>query len=184
MGIYSLLLLILLILIGFLFIPIPIKIKFTYKNFNFNLYIYNFKINLQKLIKTINKAKKTKEKKNKPVKIKETDTLSFHDVRYLIHEVNNLKYKPNLKFKFDLDYGLDDAAYTSISFGYLHSLFPVLYYFFSVIFNVKRYKININPKYNKLVLEAAVESIFSINIAKLIYISIKMFKVYKTVKNN
>lgn len=180
MRIYSLILLILL----FLFIPIPLKIKFTYESFNLNLYIYNLKINLKKLITKINKVKNTKARKTKPAIKEKTISLSFQDVTYLIHEVNSLKYKPNLKFKLNLDYGLDDAAYTAITFGYLHSLFPILYYFISVIFNVKRYKIDINPKYNEILLEISVESIFSINIAKLIYISIKMFKAYKTVKNN
>ena len=173
MRIYILLFLLLFII---LFLPIPLKIKFSYENYNFKLYIYKFKINLQKLL-----CKACKDKK-KPLKEKPSKAMNLENVRYLMHEFNNLKFKPNLKFKLKLNYGLYDAAYTAVTFGYLHTFLSSLYNLFSIIFKIKQYNININPEYNKLKLVICIESIFSINIAKLIYILIKMFKAYKTLK--
>jgi hypothetical protein len=158
-------------------LPIPLKIKFSYENYSFKLYVYRFRINLHKLLC---KARNASKVKKSPAKEKVSKTMSLENVRYLMHEFNNLKFKPKLKFKLQLSYGLYDAAYTAVAFGYLHTFLSSLYNLFSIAFKIKRYKIDINPEYNKLKLETSIESIFSINIAKLIYILIKMFKAYKT----
>lgn len=174
MTIYILLFFFLLIL----FLPIPIKIKFIYKHYDFMFYIYNFKINIKNINKKIDRVQ------NRPLKDKAPKHLDVENIKYLFNVIKNLSYKPKLKFRLKLDCGLDDSAYTAVAFGYLHLFFPVLYNFLSNMFNLKHYKIDITPVYNKLIFETYIESIFSINIAKLIYIFIKIMKAYKNIEKS
>ncbi|HEY5588110.1 MAG TPA: hypothetical protein VIK86_04040, partial [Candidatus Paceibacterota bacterium] len=92
--------------------PIPLKITLKYSNKVLEIYIYNKKI----------KAKSpSKDKVNSKIKAIEKGmgkidffkSLTFNDLKLIIHKIKNLKFKPTIILNTKLEYGFDDAAFVA-----------------------------------------------------------------------
>lgn len=161
--------LILCILVVLLIIPIPIKIKIKYDDMKLDFYIYN--INLNDMLRRIRK-KATQTIDTKPDRIHTfANTMKTYSTLR-----KKLKFKPALKLKLDLIYGLDDAAYTALIHGIITSFYPILIQFLSLFFKMKENNIKVQPEFNKFILKLEIDSIIFINLAKVIYMSIITYK--------
>ncbi|WP_162920282.1 DUF2953 domain-containing protein [Clostridium fermenticellae] len=152
-------LLILLIIFFLLIVPIPLKLKILYKNKKFGIYLYNINI-YNKLFKN----RKIKSSSPKRINIKHLSSLLSS-----LSSFKNSKLKPIIKLNINLTYGLDDAAYTAVLYGMLSSSYPLIKNLLSTIFKIKKVNINITPKMNDCILDFELNSIISINLAKIIY---------------
>lgn len=166
---------ILIALLVLFFIPFPMIIKFRYRAMDFELYIYKKKINIKKRLESV---------KKKQIKPKEKTKIELNDVRQIIHKIDCSKFKPTLRTTLKLRLGLYDAAATGIFSGILHTLSPILYKCFTILFKVKEYDFKVTPEYNDALLEAEVDCIIFINIAKIIYMTFLALKSYKLIKKN
>lgn len=163
------------ILLLILFMPFPVKVRFFYSEGVFALYLYRFKINILKF------ASKQKHKKNKPQK-KKKEEINLKAIPIILHKFNINPFKPTLRVNLFLDYGIDDASATAISYGLLNIAAPFINQIISVMFKVKKYKTKIVPEFNKLTLKIDLESIIFISLAKIIYMSVIAFKSFKLLK--
>lgn len=158
-GGYNMLwLLIILSILVLVFIPFPLKISFTYSKKEKKLYIYSFKIEIEKGKK---KTKKTKNKKNK---------FDIEKIKKIFAKLRKNKFKPRLKFYTEVDYGLDDAALTGISFGLLNCISPAVYAVLKSIFKVKIYKFDVKPDFKNQMFNFNLTSIIFLSFANIIYI--------------
>lgn len=159
-----------LVVLVILFLPIPLKLKFETFNKDYDIYLYNF--SLKKLIK-----KNAKDKKKPEVKTKaKPKTKKILDKGSLIRSLKNNKFKLKLKFSFMLDYGLADAFHVAMIFPLLNSISPFLFFILEIPFSIKKYKMVINPKFNCNFLKLEIESIIFLSLAKIIYMTILIFK--------
>ena len=181
------LILILLIILLIIIFPIPLKIKIEYSNEDFTLKLFRFiifssknsiknkylKSFLNKLPTKIKKNKESKSHKNNRNKKR----ISF---KKLYYNINSNKFKPLIKVKGFLTYGLDDAAYCALLYGLLCNLPNIVYFSLDKIFKVKGLIFDINPKFNTVTLSFGITSIFYFNIANIIYI---FYLVLKSMEN-
>ncbi|MCY6354335.1 DUF2953 domain-containing protein [Clostridium sp. ZS2-4] len=163
----------LLITLIFLFLPLPLLITIGYKTNTLSVYIFGIKLYPGK--------KSNKKLSKKTHKKKKTKKISLKDYKEIWNKITNNPFKPSLYFKFNMIYGLDDAAKTAILYGTLSSLPPFLYNLFSYFFHTKKFKIDFKPIFEKSILEFKIKSIIWINFAKIIYMSLL---VIFTLKNN
>ncbi|WP_407647695.1 DUF2953 domain-containing protein [Clostridium brassicae] len=148
----------------FIFLPFPILVNIKYENSSLLIYLFKIKIYPRKKTK---KPSKNKRKKSK--------NYSINQYLSIWNSIKTNAFKPNLNFDLHITYGLDDAAQTAIFNGILWSFSSILYNLFYSIFNVKKFKLNINPNFDKSMLYINIKSIIFINIAKIIYISLILF---------
>ena len=158
-----------------LLVPIPIKITLAYIDNRLCLYLFNFKINLQK--------KRNNKEDNKFKKASKKLNLDLTDVKLLVHKVDCNKFKPTLRMNITLDYGLLDACSTGIAYGLINSLSPFIYKLLTMIFKVKKFKMELKPNFEDLVLSAKIKSIIFINLAKIMYILVIIVKSIKFTKH-
>ncbi|MCM0648979.1 DUF2953 domain-containing protein [Clostridium swellfunianum] len=158
-----------------MFIPIPIKLTAAYSNNQLCLYIFNFNIKLKK------KEKKS-SKSNKKKKTSKLPKIDFQDARLLVTKLECLRFKPTLRMKISLNYGLLDASSTGIAYGVLNTFSPFLYKLLTIVFKVKKYDMDVKPNFNELMVAASVNSIIFINLAKIIYIVAVLLKSLKFIK--
>lgn len=152
-----------------LFVPIPIKIIIYYSSDDYYIKIYKLTII----------SKKRPPKRDKPIVKKEhsffTNVIKKFKYNTILSDIYtiNLKYKPLLKFNFSLDFSLNDAAKTSITYGLL-GLFPSLVYFLlKFLFHIKNFNLKINPIFeDKFLLKIESSSIIFLSFANIIYIII------------
>ena len=148
------------ILIILFFIPIPIKFSFIYNNKSLNLYIYDRKISLKSI----------KEHATRSInKLNDNN----NNIKKLLLTLEKNKFKPILDLSIKINYGFEDASITAISYGLIQMLCSVNYPILINFFNVKAYKFELNPKFNKELLKIQIKSIIWISIAKTIFIFIK-----------
>ncbi|WP_322019911.1 DUF2953 domain-containing protein [Clostridium butyricum] len=55
----------------------------------------------------------------------------------IINKFINLKFKPILNFNSKLEYSLNDAAKTALSYGILSTLPSLIYFFIKILFKPK-----------------------------------------------
>jgi len=166
-----------LVIILLLFLPLPIKIKLSYCNNCLKFYIYKFELNFFKKKKKDEKKENIKRKK-KTSKLK----LNISDMLLIIKNINKIKFKPILKLNILLNYGLADAAATGISYGIISYFISSLFSFLAVPFKIKKYKSAINPDFNNFKLEAKIESIIFISLAKIMYMGFIIIKSFIQIK--
>jgi hypothetical protein len=153
-------------------IPIPIKFKLKYVDGNLAMHIYN--------IDLISKIKSSKKKD----KLKDKRIPSLQNFKFLLSSLNRNKFKPTLRLKLNLQYGLDDAAYTAIFYGLISALSPSIIKILNCFFKIKKQSISIIPNLNKLILKLELESIIFVNLVKVIYISYIIYKISVINKKN
>lgn len=152
-------------IIVIIFLPIPIKICAVYDNSILALRVYNHKINLQT---------KSEIEEN----VKETLSMDAH-IKPILEFLSTNKFKPSLKLKTDLVYGLGDAAYTAIFYGVIHTIYPFLIQYISNFVKIKNTKLNINPEFNDTILNLKINCIIFISLTQLIYIGFNLLKILK-----
>lgn len=169
---------ILCILIILLFIPIPLKVRVSYKDNNFNFYLYNMNLT-GKIIHTQKEINRSIDRKEDQIpKYKNTLKIALDSIR-------DIKYKPTIKIRLNIVYGLDNAAYTALLHGFVTSFYPILIQLINMLFHVKESDIKAHPEFNKFVLALEVNSIIFVNLAKVIYISFIILKnLHKSKKIN
>ena len=174
--------------------PIPIKIEvnfidniFFFKFFNKLIFTSKDGIQIKFLKKIIEYKSNKKDKKysfkkehpskKKKVKFKKKKRkIAF--IR-LYKYLRNNKFKPLIKFKGYLDYGIEDAALCALIYGILNIVPGFLYYILSIVFEVNSLRLNITPEFNKKHLSFGITGIFYFNIANIIYI---LFLFYKSLE--
>lgn len=176
-----------------LFIPIPLKFHIFISKDRYYIKFYNINLisNNDGIIKKLLSKKKSKDKCTKVEKSnaknennsftekKEKRKISF---KKLYSKLNNNRFKPSLKFNSNTVYSLCDASRTAIFLGLFYNLNPILFYIFSILFKVKRFKNDFKPIFeDKLLFEFTVSSIITFNLAQIIYI---LFIIYKSTSKN
>lgn len=166
--------------------PIPIKIEvnfidniFFFKFFN--KLIFTSKDGIQiKFLKKIIEYKSNKKDKKYSFK-KEHPSKKKRKIAFirLYKYLRNNKFKPLIKFKGYLDYGIEDAALCALLYGILNIVPGFLYYILSIVFEVNSLRLNITPEFNKKHLSFGITGIFYFNIANIIYI---LFLFYKSLE--
>lgn len=179
-----------------LFFPVPLKLSMKYINNNFSFFLYRkeiFSINTELSPENLEKFKDklSNINKNKPedknseelsedesnTKKKFTNELFSKEV--LLSTVRNLNcshYKPDIDFSIDLSYGLENAAITAILYGYISMLFPLLYNFLEVFFNIADFNFDLKPVFKKIKSNFYCKSIIYISLANITYIIILLIK--------
>lgn len=176
MNIFTILLSLFLILI---FVPLPIKITFLYTETNYYIKIYNHNLLSKSKPKKI-KKQTIRKKKNKKSYIK--TSLKSIPPNILLNFLDKNLYKPKIKIKGKIDYSLNDAALTAISYGIISSILPFIYKVITIIFNPKKINLPINPLFkNKFLVNIDINSIIFLSIAQIIYILFILLKaiIYK-----
>ncbi|MBC2580350.1 DUF2953 domain-containing protein [Clostridium sp. DJ247] len=164
---FTLVFLILLFIV--LFFPIPIKISIKYLDRKLDIRVY--KINIDKILL------KTRLKVKRRVEYKEDQRpILLNTLKILLKSLRDIKYKLNLRVTLNLIYGLEDAAYTALIYGILCSFCPIFLQLLSLVFNLKDPHLNIHPEYNKNTLRLEINSIIYTSLAKIIYISVIVYK--------
>ncbi len=153
-------LLLLVVFVLLLFIPIPIKISVKILNNKYYIYVYGKELKKN----TKNKQSDNKYHNKKDYKIILKSTFKF------INKLKKHPFKPSLKLKVNLNYGLDDAALTGIAYGFFNALFYSLFPILNTIFKIKCFNVDIHPLFNEKKFYLCATSIIYINIVKIIYI--------------
>lgn len=157
-----------LILLLIFFIPIPIKFKVKYNKKELKFILYNKDIT--------NKIQYMNKKAKLDIKYKEDQIPIFSNtLKVSLNTLKSIRFKPNLKIRINLNYGLNDAAQTALAFGLLSTLISILLKISSYFINIKDKKVDIKPEFNKLILVLEINSIIFINLAKVIYISVIIY---------
>lgn len=168
--------------------PIPIKITLKYSNKFLEIFIYKKKINIHKSLKSSKKIKSTQSNKTNtnPVKIylKSLIKININDIKLIFYKIKSLKFKPILILNTKLEYGLDDAALVAILFGYIHSAHSFLYMILINFFKVKKINFNVIPHFEENDLYMEISSIIYINLAKIIYMTLKILTCLINIKHS
>ena len=151
-----------------MFIPIPLKLRLELNKDEANLYIYFKKINLKDKLKAKNESKSKPKAKlfvhkvlNKP---------NFLNTSNLYSTLKSNKHKPSLKVLIELEFGFEDAAFTGIFYGISSIVYPFLYQSLKLFFIVPSYIYKPTPNFENTCFKLNIQSIFSLNMVKAIYI--------------
>lgn len=178
MWLFFLLLLFLIII----FVPIPIMFEISYVDNIFKAFIYKkliFSTEKNKEEKSISSKANPKKKK----KSKQKNKSKKFDINALLASLYHNPYKPKLKLWLDFEYSLDDAAYTALLYGVLHSALATICSLLNSYINLQIKHLKTNPLFtNTTNFFIKVKGIFYINLAKIIYILFLYFR--NTHKNN
>lgn len=173
---------ILFLLLLLIFCPIKIKIKVIGSEEDINIYFYKFKVfSLRRFIKYKHKkqckeyCEKSPSQKSSKKPLDEKKRLLKTDyginVTRLIKALIGNRFKPSLKFSFNLTYSTEDAALTALTYGFIHQILSLLFLIFDSFFNLKKFFKNIKPEFNDTnSLSFEIEGIITTNFAQIIYI--------------
>ncbi|MCI2038647.1 MAG: DUF2953 domain-containing protein [Clostridium luticellarii] len=155
--------LLVLLLFTVLFLPTPLRINIKYKDGKLTVKLYS--LNITNRIKLNKSSLKNPSGKNPLFAfIKELKSLNFNEI--------NTKFPLKMNIKFH--YGLNDAAYTAITYGALSSLKVLIFNMLKKVFSIKKYNLIIEPDFNNPIFELEVTSIIYINLVKIIYMYRKL----------
>lgn len=168
--------LLLTLFIIFMFFPIPLKFYIYYYNNNYYIKLYDFILFDNAVLKK--KKEKTDQKKNNPpIKSKLSEIITYSNIMEITNKFINLKFKPILNFNSKLEYSLNDAAKTALSYGILSTLPSLIYFFIKILFKPKKYNFDILPKFdNAILLKFEIKSIIFISFANIIYMMFVLLK--------
>lgn len=159
----SLVIIILFILL--LFIPIPFTFQVIYQNSNVSLYVY------KKFIFSFKEYKEKSDIKKKKIKREIRHDFNLIDFKTLILVLYKNPFKPKLNLSLSLNYSLDDASLTAITYGFINQFLGIAYSFINTLFNISSLDYRILPEFkDTFELFLDIKGIIYINIVKLIYI--------------
>lgn len=166
-------------------IPFPIKIYFIYNldklivKVLWKTFEFTPKDLTERQRDIIDKGEETTKKSLKNKKF------TFKQLRYIWLNLKNSMLKPSIKIKIQLTYGVDDAALTGILYGLINHLYSYVQYFIYSCFKVKKMNLNLQPEFNKKIIYTEMTSIIYINLVKIIYMFIIIFKsIHKAKKDS
>lgn len=159
----------------FVFIPLPIFISLDTSLTASEVKLYGFRLNLNK--KNRKWQKKIKSKKA-------TFLEAFQILPKIMDSIGELRLKPILHFNSRIEIGLDDAAYTAVTFGLLNSLCPIVYKALNLIFKITNFNFRIYPDYKNAKLNLNLKCTIIINIFFVIYLIQKGLRVYLVLRKN
>lgn len=174
---------IILFFIAFPFIRFPIKLRVDFSNKGYKIYIY-------KILLFSNVSKSVFNKREQKIIEKKTERTLIKRkwaVKKFIEKFMDLKYKLNIKVDLKCDFGVDDAAYTAILYGLLNSISSLFYILTFKYFNVKKYKIDLIPHFNKSTLIIDFICIFNVNLVNIItiiFIALNSFEKIENIDKN
>ncbi|AEB75962.1 DUF2953 domain-containing protein [Clostridium botulinum] len=152
-------------------VPLPLLVKVIYENNKLYVYIYNVKIYpSSKVIKSMPEPK--------PDGIL-PKLVYINTFKTIYQRCRHYIYNSLLSFNINITYGFEDAAITGIFFGILQSTISGLNYLLESIFSLKHFNSNINPIFNNSIFKIKIKSIIFINLGKIIYMSILVFRAFK-----
>lgn len=174
--------LILLFCILLIIIPIPLKIEILYKDsilkvkiFKYEIFSSDIGITNKYLYRFINKKNNNS---NNDIQIKNSKKkISF---KKLYKNLSYKKFRPYLKLNGFLNFGIDDAAFCAIIYGFLCNIPFILKFILSKFFSLKNFNFEITPKFNINTISFGITSIFYFNIANIIYI---FYLIYISLEN-
>ena len=174
-----------------LFIPIPFKLKFYFSKDNIYIKFYKFTIFKKSFNEVLTKSnhedtkdKATKIKKKAKKKYKVRPLSNKGKIKFITLMKEN-KFKPKLYVRGFFNYSLEDAAFTAISFGMINTYAPILTWALSIVFNIKKLNIPITPTFkNCFFFHSEINCIFTISIAKTIFIAVLLINNYIKVKGD
>lgn len=164
------------------FIPIPLIIKIHYSENLYYIKFFNFTIlnSNTKIANKINPSSNKKKKKYFLSKIFQTNNKKKLSISNLYIRISNNRFKPKIMLKCHLNFSLEDAAMTAISYGLLNNIQVLLLLSLEKVFRIKNNVFSINPQFiGKNLLIFTVSSIIYFNIAQIIYI---LFLIYKSLE--
>ena len=194
-------LLVFIVLLFLILVPIPIKLMlYTSENciyikfYNILLFSSEKEAIISELIKKLfikisskssNKATK-KKNNNNPLTLNPFTKLFKNKKISIVTLYKNLtlnKLKPKFILRGNINFELEDAAITAITYGLASNLVPILNFALSKFFRVKDLSIHICPHFKgENILNLKLTSIISLNIAQIISISILIIKSFKIKK--
>lgn len=153
-----------------LFIPLKIKITLCFhKCSGLDIFIYSYNLKNNKLYKKITTPKKKHKKPKSKVNLKA--------LWLLLKKLDKTSYKPKLSLQGNVDFQVEDAAYTAIIYGVSNGLLPFIERFINIFFSISSFKIHVNPLFkNENSVSFNIKSIIKVNLAKLIYMAIIIYK--------
>ena len=183
MKLYLYIALFLLILI---FIKFPISIRVQFANKELKIFIYKILISSNVSKADLSERKHRKLKKSTERIIKTILKRRKLVVKTLLQKLLRIKYKINLKLFLTLDFGLEDSALTAILYGYSNIIASTTYIILTKFFRIKKFNLDINPKFNKNTLVADFKCIINVNIVNIItmlIITLRSFEKVKKIKD-
>ncbi|SHI92033.1 Protein of unknown function [Clostridium cavendishii DSM 21758] len=169
----SIFFIILLCFIFLVLVPFPLKLNITLENKE--LKIYFFKILLFSKERTKRKIAKKKKKTSKTKSY--SSKITIDKLRSLYKTLTRNLFKSKLEIYFCMEYSLNDAAYTALSIAPAYDLAMLLINILDMPFKVKIKALTITPIFkDKFLLKLHFTSIIWTNLAKIIYVSILIFK--------
>jgi len=88
-----------------------------------------------------------------------------------------MSYKPKLSLQGNVDFQVEDAAYTALIYGVYNAFLPFVERFINVFFSISSFKIHVNPLFkNENSVSFNIKSIIKVNLAKPIYMAIIIYK--------
>lgn len=156
-----------------LFIPLKIRITLSFdKCSGLQIFIYNYNVKTSKIYKNLTSKKKNTKKAKEPKK-----NINLNTLWLLLKKLDNNSYKPKLYLNSNIDFQVEDAAYTAMIYGISNALIPFIERFINVFFSISSFKIHVNPLFkNENSVSFNIKSIIKVNLAKLIYMAIIIYK--------
>lgn len=156
-----------------LFIPLKIRIILSFDKCScMEIYIYNYNIKNSNIYKKLTSKEKKAKKAKEPKK-----NINLNTLWLLLKKLDNNSYKPKLYLNSNIDFQVEDAAYTAMIYGISNALIPFVERFINVFFSISSFKIHVNPLFNnENSVSFNIKSIIKVNLAKLIYMAIIIYK--------
>lgn len=156
-----------------LFIPLKVRITLSFdKCSGLQIFIYNYNIKTSKTYKKLTSKEKKAKKAKEPKK-----NININTLWLLLKKLDNNSYKPKLYLNSNIDFQVEDAAYTAMIYGISNALIPFIKRFINVFFSISSFKIHVNPLFNnENSVSFNIKSIIKVNLAKLIYMAIIIYK--------
>ncbi|KEI17393.1 DUF2953 domain-containing protein [Clostridium haemolyticum] len=159
------------ILILFFIVPLPLLLEIIYEDNKLYVYIYNLKIYpSSKIIKSMPEPK--------PDGIL-PKLVYINTFKTIYQKCRHYIYDSILNININIIYGFQDASITGIFFGVLQSAVSSFYSLLNSVFSLNDFNSNICPVFNNSIFKIKIKSIIFINLGKIIYISILVFRAFK-----
>lgn len=161
---FWILLIVIFIILLILFLPIPLKFTLSYSKG-----ICEIKLYKKLIFSNADSFKENKKSKsNNKVSKESPKKLSY---RLLIDHLRSNKFKPWIKFNYEMEYSLDDSAITAIAYGLLYNLNPIFIMLLQNFFTIKKFDFNITPKFKDIIeVNINIKSIIYFNVFQILMI--------------
>ena len=165
-----------------IFFPIPLKFIICYSQENY--YIKLFNINLINKKPKINDIKEKDSidntSPNKTNNKKKNSKNLFSNLitpKVIFNSLKNNNFKPFLWITGTLDYSINDAALTAVSYGLISSILPFFLRCFNLLFNIRKFSLPIKPLFkDKFIVKSEIKCIICFSIAHIIHMIFLIIK--------